>query len=166
MFAVSAQVHTDSLQIPQRARCQATPLRSVRERCLLLTSPFIEPARVIFWTKWRESAPRCSESTINDWIYPTVRIISRIAHWYCRTLSNLGPIGAIWCWGQILCLSLGQSSRLQSVSKHRQATELVGLAILCSICFLRWGRIRRARVSPRFADFLDREMVPIVDARA
>src|SRR5207248_10064975 len=43
MFAVSAQVHTGSLQIPERARCQATPRRSVREMCLLLTSPFIEP---------------------------------------------------------------------------------------------------------------------------
>src|SRR5437763_13854520 len=37
--------HTGSLQIPQRARCQATPLRSVREMCLLLTSPYIEPAQ-------------------------------------------------------------------------------------------------------------------------
>src|SRR5947207_15030629 len=38
--------HTGSLQIPQRARCQATPLRSVREMCLLLTSPYIEPSLV------------------------------------------------------------------------------------------------------------------------
>src|SRR5437763_16527843 len=39
--------HTGSLQIPQRARCQATPLRSVREMCLLLTSPYIEPAQFL-----------------------------------------------------------------------------------------------------------------------
>src|SRR5437762_12752055 len=47
--------HTGSLQIPQRARCQATPLRSVREMCLLLTSPYIEPVpRKMPWKRFRE----------------------------------------------------------------------------------------------------------------
>src|SRR5712672_3577462 len=44
-FAVSAKARTHSLQIPQRARCRTTPLRSDREKCLSLTSPFIEPGK-------------------------------------------------------------------------------------------------------------------------
>src|SRR5438105_2657610 len=46
-FAVPIQAITDSLQISTRARCQAKPLRSDREKCLLLTSPFIEPAHPV-----------------------------------------------------------------------------------------------------------------------
>jgi hypothetical protein len=45
MFAVSAKARTGSLRIIQRARCRTHPLRSDREKCLLLTSPFIEPAQ-------------------------------------------------------------------------------------------------------------------------
>src|SRR5436853_3393037 len=46
-FAVPTQAPAISLQIPTRARCRATPLRSVQEKCLLLTSPFIEPSRPV-----------------------------------------------------------------------------------------------------------------------
>ena len=40
---VSTQARTDSMQIPTRARCQSTVFPSDQDKCLLLTSPFIEP---------------------------------------------------------------------------------------------------------------------------
>ena len=40
---VSIQEPSDSMQIPTRARCQSTVFPSDQDKCLLLTSPFIEP---------------------------------------------------------------------------------------------------------------------------
>src|SRR5438477_12290395 len=82
MFAVSAQVHTDSLQIPQRARCQATPLRSVREMCLLLTSPFIEPALNLRDRYSIKKTP--SLVPIN---YKQQRIFGRGCFWLCDLIK-------------------------------------------------------------------------------
>jgi len=41
---VRDKIHNGKEDGPPPPRCQATPLRSVREMCLLLTSPYIEPA--------------------------------------------------------------------------------------------------------------------------
>src|SRR5438045_5709396 len=45
---------------PQRARCQATPLRSVREMCLLLTAPYIEPALAAIMLRRADSSTQSS----------------------------------------------------------------------------------------------------------
>ena len=42
---VRDKIHNGKEDGPPPPRCQATPLRSVREMCLLLTSPYIEPAQ-------------------------------------------------------------------------------------------------------------------------
>ena len=57
---VRDKIHNGKEDGPPPPRCQATPLRSVREMCLLLTAPYIEPALAAIMLRRADSSTQSS----------------------------------------------------------------------------------------------------------